>query len=64
MLGVLAWIMKFIGEIIANVFKDQLKTPAQTAVKNVPAALSANDVPSDAHGLLDQHEWLLDRDED
>ena len=59
---VLSPILKFIAEIFADVFKDMLKTPAEMAVEQPKAALSADDVPSDAHGLLNQHKWLLNRD--
>ena len=60
--SILGPLLKPIMEIFANVFKDLLKTPAETAVKQPSAALSTDDVPSNADDLINQHKWLLDRD--
>ena len=63
-MSVLAFILKFIVEILTNVFATLSTTPKVTGVHDAKGAISQDDMPSvTADDILSKYDSLLNRPE-
>ena len=59
-MAIISWLLGFVGNIIAEVFKDALKTPArEVSVETVEGPLDSTISSNDE--LYDQYKWVRDR---